>query len=42
LLDDLWSHNDDSRQIDVVLLSGQRDGIDQISEALSQGSVSGL
>jgi len=36
LLDDLWTHDDDDRQIDVVLLTGNRDGIDQISETLSR------
>ncbi len=36
LLEDLWSHDEDSRQIDVVLLAGNRDGIDQISETLAR------
>ncbi len=35
LLNDLWSNDDPSREIEVVLLSGTRDGIDQISEALA-------
>jgi hypothetical protein len=34
LLEDLWSLDDGSREIEVVLLSGQRDGVDQITEAL--------
>ncbi|MCA9080419.1 MAG: DUF4347 domain-containing protein, partial [Planctomycetaceae bacterium] len=36
LLDDLWSHQDPDRQLDVVLLSTQRDGIEQITETLAQ------
>ncbi|RLS51385.1 MAG: DUF4347 domain-containing protein [Planctomycetota bacterium] len=36
LLDDLWSHQDPHRQIDVVLLSPSEDGLAQISETLSQ------
>jgi hypothetical protein len=35
LLDALWSNDDGTREIEVVLLSSQRDGIEQISEALS-------
>ena len=35
LLDDLWNNDDPSREIEVVLLSNSRDGIDQISEALA-------
>lgn len=35
LLDDLWNNDDPSREIEVVLLSSSRDGIDQISEALA-------
>jgi len=38
LLDDLWSNTDPSRQLDVVLLSSQRDGVEQISETLAQYS----
>ncbi len=34
LLDDLWAHHDPTRDIQVVLLSSQRDGIEQITEAL--------
>ncbi len=36
LLDDLWSAKDPNRELDVILLSGQRSGIEQISEALAQ------
>lgn len=36
LLEDLWAHDENSRQIDVVLLAGNRDGIDQISETLAR------
>jgi len=36
LLDDLWANDDAGRDIEVVLLSGNRDGIEQISEALSR------
>lgn len=35
LLDDLWVNDDPRREIEVVLLSNSRDGIDQISEALA-------
>jgi large repetitive protein len=35
LLNDLWANDDSSRDIEVVLLSSSRDGIDQISEALA-------
>ena len=35
LLDDLWSNDDPTREIHVVLLTSDRDGIDQISEALA-------
>ncbi len=35
LLDDLWAHQDSSRQIEIVLLSGSRDGVEQISETLA-------
>ena len=38
LLDDLWNNDDLSREIEVVLLSNSRDGIDQISEALAERS----
>ncbi len=36
LLDDLGSNDDPSRQFDVVLLTSDRDGIDQITEALQE------
>ena len=36
LLDDLWSHQDPARQIDVVLLSANEDGLTQITETLAQ------
>ena len=36
LLDDLWSHQDPARHIDVVLLSASEDGLAQITETLSQ------
>ena len=36
LLDDIWSHPDPTRQIDVVLLSPSEDGIAQITETLAQ------
>ena len=36
LLDDLWSSTDSNRDLDVVLLSSQRNGIEQITETLSQ------
>lgn len=36
LLDDLWTHHDPDRQIDVVLLSSGEDGIAQITETLAQ------
>lgn len=35
LLDDLLANDDPSREIEVVLLSSSRDGIDQISESLT-------
>lgn len=35
VLDDLWSNGGDARELDVVLLSSSRDGIDQISDALA-------
>lgn len=38
LLDDLWSNDDSSREFEVVLLQNSRDGIEQISEALSDRS----
>jgi hypothetical protein len=38
LLDDLWANDDPSREIEVVLLSSSRDGIEQISEALATRS----
>jgi parallel beta-helix repeat protein len=36
LLDDLWTHQDPDRHIDVVLLSSGEDGIAQITETLAQ------
>ena len=36
LLEELWSHNDPHRELDVVLLDPNRDGVEQISEVLSQ------
>lgn len=36
LLDDLWTHHDPNRQIDVVLLTSGEDGIAQITETLAQ------
>lgn len=36
LLDDLWTHQDPERHIDVVLLSSGDDGIAQITETLAQ------
>lgn len=38
LLNDLWSNDDPSREIEVVLLSSNRDGVDQISDALANRS----
>ena len=38
LLDDIWSYNDPQRQLDVVLLSGSRDGVVQISNELKSRS----
>lgn len=35
LLNDLWANDDPSRDLEVVLLSNSRDGIDQISETLA-------
>lgn len=36
LLDDLWANDDPSREIEVVLLSGSMDGVNQISTALAE------
>ncbi|MFO1005951.1 MAG: Ig-like domain-containing protein [Planctomycetaceae bacterium] len=36
LLDDLWSHQDPDRHLDVVLLSASEDGLTQITETLAQ------
>lgn len=36
LLDDLWTHHDPNRQIDVVLLTSGENGIAQITETLAQ------
>jgi len=36
LLDDLWANDDPTRRIDVVLLSQERDGIAQVTEALAE------
>lgn len=36
LLDDIWSHQDPQRHIDVVLLSANESGITQITETLAQ------
>ena len=36
LLDDLWSHQDPHRHLDVVLLSPCQDGLSQITETLAQ------
>ena len=36
LLDDLWSHQDPNRRLDVVLLSPCKDGLSQITETLAQ------
>ncbi|MGI9430100.1 MAG: DUF4347 domain-containing protein, partial [Bythopirellula sp.] len=34
LLDDLWSHEDPDREFEVVLISADRDGVEQITAAL--------
>ncbi len=39
LLEDIWSENDPSRNLDVVLLSAARDGIEQITETLAEYEV---
>ena len=36
LLDDLWSHQDPDRHLDIVLLSSSEDGLTQITETLAQ------
>jgi len=36
LLDDLWSHQDPNRHVNVVLLSASEDGLSQITETLTQ------
>ena len=36
LANDIWSANDPTRQIELVLLSSQRDGIEQITQTLAE------